>query len=54
VHYFALDDSPAEIAREMADWLARDARYQLKQRVLREYAWERIFTERLEPLVLEG
>ncbi len=54
VHYFTLDDSPAEIAREMADWFARDPRYQLKQRVLREYAWERIFIERIEPLVLEG
>ncbi len=52
--YFTLDESPAQIAAQIADVLARDARYQLKQRVLREYAWERIFTERIEPLVNEG
>jgi len=50
-HYFALDASPAQIAQQIADALARDARYRLKQRVLREYAWERIFAERIEPLV---
>jgi glycosyltransferase involved in cell wall biosynthesis len=50
-HYFALDASPAQIAQQIADVLARDARYRLKQRVVREYAWERIFAERIEPLV---
>lgn len=53
-HYFALDEPPATIAARIADVLARDARYQMKQRVLREYAWERIFGERIEPLVREG
>jgi len=53
-HYFALDASPAQIAQQIADVLARDARYRLKQRVVREYAWERIFAERIEPLVLGG
>jgi glycosyltransferase involved in cell wall biosynthesis len=50
-HYFALDASPAQIAQQIADVLARDARYRLKQRVLREYAWERIFVERIAPLI---
>ncbi len=53
-HYFALDASPAQIAQQITDALARDAHYRLKQRVLREYAWERIFAERIEPLVLGG
>lgn len=52
-HYFSLDESPTQIANEIANVLAQDARYRLKQRVLREYAWERIFTERIEPLVLK-
>lgn len=52
-HYFSLDESPAQIADDVAKTLAQDARYRLKQRVLREYAWERIFTERIEPLVLK-
>jgi glycosyltransferase involved in cell wall biosynthesis len=50
-NYFALDEAPAAIAGRIADVLANDARYQLKQRVVREYAWERIFTERIEPLL---
>ena len=49
--YFALDEAPAAIAARIADALARDARYQLKQRVVREYAWQRIFAERIEPLL---
>jgi len=51
--YFAPDEPPAQIAAQIADVLTRDARYQLKQRVLREYVWEDIFTERIEPLVSE-
>ncbi len=48
--YFALDAAPAAIADSIADALARDARYQLKQRVARAYDWERIFTTKIEPL----
>ena len=50
-NYFKLDEPPKAIAARIADCLARDARYQLKQRVLREYAWGRIFVEQIEPLV---
>ena len=49
--YFALDEAPAAIAGRIAATLAQDARYQLKQRVVREYSWERIFAERIEPLL---
>jgi glycosyltransferase involved in cell wall biosynthesis len=52
-HYFALDESPDVIAQALDDFLVWDSRYQLKRRVLRDYAWERIFTERIEPLVTE-
>ncbi|MBI5032116.1 MAG: glycosyltransferase family 4 protein [Chloroflexi bacterium] len=50
-HYFALDESPATIAEQLVDFLDRDARYQMKQHVLREYAWEQIFAESIEPLI---
>jgi glycosyltransferase involved in cell wall biosynthesis len=50
-NYFALDETPAAIAARIADALARDARYRLKQRVVREYAWQRIFAEKIEPLL---
>jgi len=50
-HYFALDDSPRAIAVRLADFFAEDSRYQLKQRVLHDYVWERIFSERIEPML---
>jgi glycosyltransferase involved in cell wall biosynthesis len=50
-HYFSLDETPTTIAARITAELSRDARYQMKQRVLREYAWEQIFAERIEPLV---
>jgi hypothetical protein len=52
-HYFALDESPDVIAQALDDFLVWDSRYQLKRRVLRDYSWERLFTERIEPLVME-
>jgi glycosyltransferase involved in cell wall biosynthesis len=49
--YFALDESPTLISERIANFLSWDSRYQMKQRVLKEHRWERIFTERIEPLV---
>lgn len=51
-HYFALDESPDVIAQALDDFLVWDSRYQLKRRVLREYDWERLFVERIEPLII--
>jgi glycosyltransferase involved in cell wall biosynthesis len=53
VNFFALDESPAEIARRIVEYLGSDSRYQLKQRVLRVYAWPRIFQDHIEPLLKE-
>ena len=50
-NYFALDEPPRAIAVRIADFFEHESRYQLKQHVLREYAWERIFSERMEPLL---
>jgi glycosyltransferase involved in cell wall biosynthesis len=50
-YYFALDESPRAITARLADFFEHDSRYQLKQRVLRDYTWERIFSERIEPLL---
>ncbi|MEW6231339.1 MAG: glycosyltransferase family 4 protein [Chloroflexota bacterium] len=52
-HYFAFDESPTVIAERIVQFLAQDDRYQLKRRVVREYAWSRIFKERIEPLLKE-
>jgi len=53
-HYFTLDEAPSAIAARLSAELSRDARYQMKQRVWREYTWEHIFHERIEPLVWQG
>ncbi|MBI5649837.1 MAG: glycosyltransferase family 4 protein [Chloroflexi bacterium] len=53
-HYFAPDASPAQIAQCITDTLARDHAYRLKQRVVKNYSWDRIFSERIEPLVNKG
>jgi glycosyltransferase involved in cell wall biosynthesis len=50
-HYFGLDESPRDITIRMADFFEHDSRYQLKRSVLRDYTWERIFSERIEPLL---
>jgi glycosyltransferase involved in cell wall biosynthesis len=52
-HYFGLDESPDAIAARIGQFLDGDARYRLKQRVTREYAWSKIFEERVEPLFKE-
>jgi glycosyltransferase involved in cell wall biosynthesis len=52
-HYFALDESPDDIAQQIAASLDTDARYQLKQRVVRQYSWPRIFQDEIEPLFKE-
>ena len=49
--YFGLDESPAAIAERIAGTLARDARYQMKHRVLNAYSWRRILTQQIEPLL---
>jgi glycosyltransferase involved in cell wall biosynthesis len=50
-HYFALDQSPGDIAHGIVEHLGSDARYQLKQRVIRKYAWPRIFHDHIVPLL---
>ncbi len=50
-HYFSPGESPASAAAAILARLEQNSAYRLKQRVLHEYSWERIFTERIEPLV---
>ncbi|MBI4786220.1 MAG: glycosyltransferase family 4 protein [Chloroflexi bacterium] len=51
-HYLPPGQSPPDAAAQIATTLAQDSAYRLKKRVLREYAWERVFKERIEPLIL--
>ena len=53
-NYFALDESPQDIAARIAEFFQNDARYLLKQRVLQVYAWENIFHHHIEPLLIRA
>ena len=50
-YYFSLDESPVTIAVRIKSVLACDSRYRLKHRVMQEYRWEQIFTNKIEPLL---
>ncbi len=50
-HYFTPGESSDSAAGKIADHLERDATYRLKRRIQTDYAWERLFLERIEPLV---
>jgi glycosyltransferase involved in cell wall biosynthesis len=50
---FALDADPGDIAREILAVLGDDRSLRLRRRVRHDYAWNRLLTERLIPL-LEG
>lgn len=50
-HYFRPSDPPEAVADQIGEFLTSDPAYRLKQRVVKEYAWERLFSERIEPLV---
>jgi len=52
VHRFALDAPPAETAACIAEFLRTDPATRLRHEVLRRYSWERVFRERIAPLLL--
>jgi glycosyltransferase involved in cell wall biosynthesis len=52
VHRFALDAPPAETAARIARFLETDPATRLRHEVLRHYSWERVFRERIAPLLV--
>ena len=52
-HLFDLEESPARIAQEMADFLAQDPAYRLRRRVLRRFTWRGIVETQILPLIQE-
>jgi len=50
-HFFSLDQSPVQIAADMANFFAHDERYCLSRRVVDEYAWDTIYRTRIAPLL---
>ena len=51
VHRFALDAPPAETAARIARFLGTDPATRLRHEVLRRYSWERVYRERIAPLL---
>ncbi|MFH1184389.1 MAG: glycosyltransferase family 4 protein [Chloroflexota bacterium] len=53
VTYFPPDGDAASLAEQISNALGASQRYALRKRVLREYAWSRVYSQHLAPL-LEG
>jgi mannosylglucosylglycerate synthase len=51
VHRFALDAPPEETAARIARFLEADQATRLRHTVLQQYTWERVFQERIAPLL---
>jgi len=52
INYFRLKENPAEIARRIIEFSESDKASLLFKRVITRYRWEKIFKEKIEPLVL--
>lgn len=53
-HYFAPEADPAEVARMVTAYYKTDLISGLRWRVRREYRWERLYAERIAPLLEAG
>jgi glycosyltransferase involved in cell wall biosynthesis len=51
VHRFALDAPPEDTAARIAAFLDADPATRLRHTVLRQYSWDRVFRERIAPLL---
>ncbi|MDR7417154.1 MAG: glycosyltransferase family 4 protein [Armatimonadota bacterium] len=49
--FFRLQDPPEEIARRILTHLTRNPQSALRRRVLERFTWDRIFRERMQPLL---
>ncbi|MCK4244310.1 MAG: glycosyltransferase family 4 protein [Candidatus Omnitrophica bacterium] len=52
VNYFSLKENPKEIARRIIKFSTSDQASLLFKKIVTQYSWEKIFKERIEPLVL--
>ena len=52
-HYFSPDADPIEVAQLIGHEIAVDAAGRLRRRVRRDFTWQQIFVDRIEPLLRE-
>ena len=53
VNLFDLAEEPSAVARRVAVTLGDNPGYRARKEVIKNYSWERLFDERIEPLFLE-
>jgi len=51
VTYFSPEADPRSIAVAVAQRLGQDASYRFAVRVRQDYRWERVYADRIEPLL---
>jgi glycosyltransferase involved in cell wall biosynthesis len=51
VTIFDLKMGPSLLAERIIQWMQQDPTYRLRQRVRKNYTWEAIFTQHIEPLI---
>jgi glycosyltransferase involved in cell wall biosynthesis len=54
VHYFSLEESPAQIAARIAEELSASPLFGLRVQVRSRYAWRQIYQQQIEPLIRKG
>jgi glycosyltransferase involved in cell wall biosynthesis len=52
VHYFSLHDDPAKIAELITHHLSDDSVFRFATRTRQHYTWEKIYQEKIEPLLM--
>jgi len=54
VTYFSLDTDPGDLANQLIKSLESSSVFALRKRVLQNYSWEKIYTNKIAPLLKKG
>ena len=52
--YFSADSDPVQVARQIGGLLKSSPTYPMRVRVRSQYSWERVYHERIEPVIRSG
>lgn len=52
IHKFSLNSSPQQIANQINDWASSDAVHLMRVRTRQNFAWKKIFTKKIQPLLI--
>ena len=54
VTYFPLDTDPSDLANQLTKSLESNSVFALRKRILQNYSWEKIYTNKIAPLLKKG